>query len=729
MTRRRALTSRVRSALLPLAERLPRDVGPTRVRNLSREARTRTALQVARKDPGQGLPLLEAELTPSSPTRVLRAMHTAATRTGRHDRATELIPLLMERGAATVPELLHLARLARERDDEDLRTRTQVALLALTPGTAAEVSQTLEQLAEILEPPGELDRDHLAALAGWHHRVAEAHPVDGLDRADRRALTASWAAVTATVQPLDGDAVAQLVTRPGGATDLVRPLTRARRFAELADLVPTWPEETLQLVSGAAWYWLQRHAAAHGWTELAALAATRMDGAEPSDETRQLVAEAADEVAQRESPWAPPTPRATTQGDPRSVLSVLGQSLPIRSGGYATRSHGILTSLAERGWRVSAVTRLGFPFDLWWSPEDDREPAPADVVDGITYHRLLTPGVRDYPRVPLLPYVTEGAAGITALAREQRASLVHASSLYDVGMAGLTAARELGVPFVYEMRGLKQLLEEARLPLFADSPRRQYLDSLEGTVAREADAVLVITEALRTEMVRMGVDPDRITVVPNGVDVSRFTPRERDEDLARRLGLTDRTVIGYVGGLVHYEGLDLLCQSLVRLRERRDDFHLLVVGDGAYQKRLHMVVDELGVGDLITFTGRVPHEEVEGYLSLIDITPFPRKPLRVCEMISPIKPFEAMAMRKAVVASDVAALAEIVQDGVTGRLFAKGDADDLARVLGELLDDPTERARLGAAARDWVAAERDWDRITDAVDRVYGQLLGESTSS
>ena len=295
-------------------------------------------------------------------------------------------------------------------------------------------------------------------------------------------------------------------------------------------------------------------------------------------------------------------------------------------------------------------------------------------------------------------------------------------------MAGLSAARQLGLPFVYEMRGLKQLLEDARQPLFSASPRRDYLDLLEGTVAREADAVLVITEALGREMVRLGVDPERITVVPNGVDASRFTPRERDEELAQRLGVAGKTVIGYIGGLVHYEGLDLLFQAVAQLREQRSDFHVLVVGDGAHQKALHKIVMKLDLGDVITFTGRIPHEDVEDYLSLVDITPFPRKPLKVCEMISPIKPFESMAMRKTVVASDVAALAEIVQDGVTGRLFAKGDATDLARVLDELLDDPEQRDRLGEAARTWVVEERDWHKITSRVDGVYRGLLGQSST-
>ncbi|MCK0112130.1 glycosyltransferase [Ornithinimicrobium sp. F0845] len=658
------------------------------------------------------------ELSADAPAGLVRAAATDAFRAGDHARTAELLTALLGRREARFTDVIRLSRTARRLGDADLLDRAQAALLSRTPRSPGQLRRAVAAL-EGLRPA------HLDALQQWRTRLADQAPPLNLTGVDALVLDVR---VTQVLEGgLEDEAVAALLEVPDGPRRLVRRMTRARQFDDLETQLPTWPAEALDRVPAMAWHWLARHAATHGWTGLAALAAAREEGDAPTESTRELTAEAEDERTLLAQPWEPPA-RAPdpdpAELDRRSVVSVLGQSLPLRSGGYATRSHGILTSLSERGWDVTAVTRLGFPFDLWWSADDEREPAPVDVVDGVPYHRLLTEGVRDYPRVPLPPYVARGAEGIAALARAERASLVHASSLYDVGMAGLTAARTLGVPFVYEMRGLKQLLEEARFPLFSGSPRRRYLDQLEGTVARHADALLVITEALGREMVRMGVDPERITVVPNGVDASRFTPRERDEELAERLGLSGRTIIGYLGGLVHYEGLDLLCEAIARMRGRRDDFHVLVVGDGAFEKKLHLIVEELGVGDLITFTGRVPHEEVEGYLSLVDITPFPRKPLPVCEMISPIKPFESMAMRKTVVASDVAALTEIVQDGVTGRLFTKGDADDLARVLEELLDDPEERARLGAAAREWVVAERDWRRITDAVDGVYRRLLG-----
>ena len=201
-------------------------------------------------------------------------------------------------------------------------------------------------------------------------------------------------------------------------------------------------------------------------------------------------------------------------------------------------------------------------------------------------------------------------------------------------------------------------------------------------------------------------------------------PRSR-----RSLGLRGKTVIGYAGGLVDYEGLDLLLEAVADLKQQRTgptgvDFHVVVVGDGHYEARLHALAERLRVLDVVTFTGRVPHEEVPAYLSLFDVTPFPRLPLPVCEMISPIKPFESMASGKAVVVSSVAALDRDRADGTTGLVFEKGSAPDLARVLGALLDDPELRFKLGESARTWVVNERDWSSVVDIVDATYREILG-----
>ena len=686
------IVSVAKASVRPLARRVPPGRGPRLLVRTSRDARVAHARRVLQTDPADALALLERELpVPGTPTDVWRLAARAASRAGDRERTVELDLRAVERGYATVGDCLRLFRLTRTEDDGERASVALRHLVGLTARNQREVARAAEVLRRA-DPEGTrafaeqsvarrptLDVEPLYAAADEAELVAEARRSGDLKRVVDRVVA----------------------ERTSPHALVIRALTAARQWEMLRDHVGAMDEGDAAAVPPATWATTARRAATSGWTDLAGVAARQTLERSPTVDGMQLIVDQAGDLARVLSHgWSFPERRAVDHAvDSRSVVAVLGQSLPLRSGGYATRSHGILTSLAHRGWTLNAVTRLGFPYDLWWDVDDTRTVPPVDMVDGVPYHRLVPDGAAAYPRSPLAPYVDRGAEGIAALVREVGAGLVHASSLYDVGMAGLVAARRTGVPFVYEMRGLKQLLEGARITDFVGSPQEAYLDALEGAVAREADAVLVITRALGDRMVELGVDPNRISVVSNGVHVDRFTPRPRDEELAAELGVAGKKVIGYVGGLVHYEGLDVLFRAVERLSTPRDDFHVLIVGDGAHERALHQLVTDLDLAGQVTFTGRVPHDDVERYLSLVDIAPFPRLPLPVCELISPIKPFEAMAMEKAVVVSDVAALAEIVTDGRTGRVFAKGDPASLAGVLDELLADDRQRSGLGSAAR------------------------------
>lgn len=419
-----------------------------------------------------------------------------------------------------------------------------------------------------------------------------------------------------------------------------------------------------------------------------------------------------------------PLPKRATapayEADPRKVFYLLHNSLPYNSAGYATRTHGLLSGLNRAGWDVDGVTRLGYPYDM---PGKDDLPdvPPRDEVDGVDYLRLLT-GRDIEKKNPLYFYVQRYRTALQELAKRERPAIIHAASNHWNGLTAVAAANELGLPSIYEVRGLWEVTRGSRNPEWAKSNMFRYIARMEADAARGATKVFAITNALRDELISRGVDGDKITVLPNGVDSSRFTPIERDEALARELGVQDKTVIGYIGSILDYEGLELLIDAAAEMTALRSDFHVLFVGDGAELERFQTRVQESGLDDVITFTGRVPHEDVERYYSLVDIAPFPRLPLPVCEMVSPLKPFEAMAMGKAVVASDVAALAEIVTPGQNGFLHAKGDARSLQVELVRLLDDPALRRRIGAQAREWVVEHRDWSRIAASVATAYEEL-------
>jgi glycosyltransferase involved in cell wall biosynthesis len=455
---------------------------------------------------------------------------------------------------------------------------------------------------------------------------------------------------------------------------------------------------------------------------------TLMQQARPHDE---WVAKRLSELnAQRYSNYALgkrgfPLPKVSEEAayepDQAKVLYLLHNSLPHHSAGYATRTHGLLSELNRSQYNVEGLTRLGYPYDM-----PGREGlgiiSATDVVDNVSYSHLSTsPGLE--LKKPLYEYIQRYSDSLEAYARKNRPAIIHAASNHWNGLAAVTAANRLGLPSVYEVRGLWEVTRGSRNPEWAKGGMYRLIARMEADAARGATQVLTITNALKDEMVRRGVDEAKITVVPNGVDTRRFQPIERDVELLRELRLEGKTVIGYIGSVLDYEGLELLLYAAESLKKTRSDFHVLIVGDGAELERFKSISNERGLDDTVTFTGRVPHADVERYYSIVDIAPFPRLPLPVCEMVSPLKPFEAMAMGKAVVASDVGALSEIVQHEKTGLLHKKGSAADLTRVLDNLLESPRLRQQLADNGLSWVRSERDWAQIAHRVIGVYDNLL------
>lgn len=408
--------------------------------------------------------------------------------------------------------------------------------------------------------------------------------------------------------------------------------------------------------------------------------------------------------------------------DQKRIFYLLHNSLPHHSAGYATRTHGLLRGIRGNGWDVQGVTRLGYPYDM--PKMESLGPVDRTVtVDDVPYHRLSTTEGLEM-KSPIQGYIARYSKALQKLATESKPFVMHAASNHWNGLAAVTTARRLGIPSIYEVRGLWEVTRGSRDPNWMGGGMYRYMARMEADAAANADQVITITNALREELIARGVEERKISVVPNGVEASRFTPRERNYDLAARHGLQNKTVVGYVGSILDYEGLGLIIDAAQKLKLERDDVAFLLVGDGAELAHFRERVESENLSETVIFTGRVPHHEVEDYYSIIDICPFPRLPLPVCEMVSPLKPFEAMAMEKAVIASDVAALAEIVTDGFNGILFEKGSAESLTQGLRTLLNEPQFRQRLAESGRGWVAAERDWKNLSGKIGEIYLQLGG-----
>lgn len=465
-----------------------------------------------------------------------------------------------------------------------------------------------------------------------------------------------------------------------------------------------------------------------GWASLSAL--KKLFGPDPLPRQTAFMERAKRNAAYQMSllEEVPDAPLERIEPVEGRVCYCLHNSLPYSSGGYAARAHGLVLGLKAAGQEVTVLTRPGFPIDNL--PELDPKKVPLkETIDGIDYRRLLEPRRQENTAAD---YMQDAADVLTEQFRQIRPSLVMAASNYQTALPALIAARRLGIPFFYEIRGFWEITRLSREPEFAGTPGYWIQEILEAETALRADHVFTLTDPMRKEIVRRGVPQEKITLLPNSCEPERFAPMARDTDLAEQWGIAEGVpVIGYIGTFAQYEGLDLLVQAAAELKDRGHDFRLMLVGsenvsggvEGPVVTEIRRIAAERDIEDRVLLPGRVPHEDVPSYYSLMDITPFPRKSQPVTEMVSPMKPLEAYSMEKAVVASNVAALAEMVQHEHTGMLFEKGDVQSLADALEALLKDPEKRQRLGKAGRAWVEENRTWTTTTKIALDVFNRFV------
>ena len=417
----------------------------------------------------------------------------------------------------------------------------------------------------------------------------------------------------------------------------------------------------------------------------------------------------------------------------KSILYHAAQSMPHSTSGYSIRTHGLVTAIRKSGWDAKVQLRHGYPLDR--SDFKGGDVLENEEVEGTPYRFHPTSAnqstdIINYAEVFNFSQLEEyqGAAVRTLMnqAKETKPQVLHSASNFVVGLAGAEAAKRLGIPSIYEIRGFWHLTQATKRLGYESSDHYTLSERLEFEAARNSDHVFTITNALRDILLENGIAPEKVSVLPNAVDPERFDIASRNAELETELGYADKVVIGYIGSFVEYEGLELLLEATAQLKnELGDVFRVLMVGDGSIHEKLRRMTRFLAIEDIVTFTGRVPYDEVEKYYSLIDIVPLPRRGLRVCELVSPLKPFEAMATGKVLITSDVAALAEIVDDGKTGLLHRKDDAGHLAERLKEAITDSELREKIGKQARDWVCETHSWDVISTRVTEVYTRLLEE----
>lgn len=409
--------------------------------------------------------------------------------------------------------------------------------------------------------------------------------------------------------------------------------------------------------------------------------------------------------------------------DNARIMMMLNSSLPVTGAGYAVRSHSIATHLLDHGVDLDVYTRPGFPQNATNTPKDV---SMVDQVEDVIYRRIpLYPvGMGKFG-----PAYREQAANLVAtIAKRGGYSLIHAASDMENGLPALLGAERAEIPGIYEYRGMWHYSSAATNTWFPWTEPFRQRHQLELECGHRAKAVFAISEALKRDLVKSGLPEEKITVLPNAVDVKKFSPIPPDEEILTQYNLKGRKVVGFIGSFTAYEGLENLMDAVLSLNWEGLPVSLLLVGSGpgAYQERLKKLHEARGSHPAILFTGRVDFTEVPRYYSVMDIMPFCRIPAKVCQCVPPLKPLEALAMQKAVLVSDVEALTEMIRDGFTGLVYTAGDQRNLKSALRRLVEDDELCQRIAVQGREWVLAERDWSKVSEIILRIYEKVLESS---
>jgi PEP-CTERM/exosortase A-associated glycosyltransferase len=396
------------------------------------------------------------------------------------------------------------------------------------------------------------------------------------------------------------------------------------------------------------------------------------------------------------------------------VLHVLDHSLPLHSG-YVFRTQGILTEQRHLGIETFHVTSAKHP--------DSR--CESEAIGEFEYHRtIMPPSFLDrLPGVDQLRVVSTLATRLEKLVGELRPDVIHAHSPCLNGLAALRVARKHGIPLVYELRASWEDAAVSHGTTVEGSVRYRLSRALETFVLRRAQAVVTICEGLRQDVIARGVERSRVTVVPNAVDRELLEYEEPNAPLPDVLrSLAGRRTIGFFGSFYSYEGLDQLLAAIATLRDSHDDIALILLGSGPEDAKLKAQAERLGLGRHVVFLGRVPHEDVARFYRHIDVFVFPRRRMRLTDLVTPLKPLEAMSAEALVIGSDVGGHRELITDGATGVLFRADDVEALRSALIEVFAEPERFRAVREAGRRFVTNERTWPHVAKSYCGVYGAL-------
>jgi PEP-CTERM/exosortase A-associated glycosyltransferase len=397
------------------------------------------------------------------------------------------------------------------------------------------------------------------------------------------------------------------------------------------------------------------------------------------------------------------------------ILHILDHSLPLQSG-YVYRTLGIVNQQRALGWEPVLLTS---------GKHYARGPARERIGEWEFLRTAMPTGISaKLPWLRELKIISDLGRRLDDVIGEVRPDILHAHSPVLNALPAIRAGRRHSIPVVYEVRALWEDAAASHGTDGQNGPRYRATRFIETNALRRADAVTTICEGWRADAIARGVKSENITVIPNAVDRNTFRgPGAPDRSLMARLGLCGKTVLAFFGSFYAYEGLHLLLRAVPDLQRQRPEIAVLLVGGGPEESSLRARAQEFDLGQSVIFTGRVPHHEIQRYYDLADLFVFPRLSMRLTELVTPLKPLEAMAQERIVAASSVGGHRELIRDRETGYLFPPDDPRRLAEGVLTALADRDSWPRIRARAIDFIDAERSWAHSVARYAEVYGRIL------
>lgn len=400
------------------------------------------------------------------------------------------------------------------------------------------------------------------------------------------------------------------------------------------------------------------------------------------------------------------------------LLHILDHSIPLHSG-YTFRTLAILKHQRALGWETFHLT----------GPKQGKDNPPEETVDGWRFFRTpVTAGLfSTVPGMAEIEIMGETTHRLEQVVKQVKPHVLHAHSPALNAIPALRVGHRLGLPVVYEVRAFWEDAAVDHGTTIDGGLRYRLSRWLESYALKRVDAVTTICEGLRKDIIARGIKAEKVTLIPNAVDVANFKVGGRpDETLKQNLGCKGMVVIGFIGSFYAYEGLDLLIGALPLILQRAPNVKVLLVGGGPQEMLLKRQAVELGVAQKVIFAGRVPHGEVARYYNIVDILAYPRHSMRLTELVTPLKPLEAMAQGKLLIASDVGGHKELIQDGETGLLFKAGDTIAFADKVVDAIVHPDRWAHIKVAGRRFIEMERNWADSVARYNSVYQTVRADN---